>query len=526
MKKQVPVALDSTNSICGFCGVGCSLTLETKGDYVYRAVPDKNIEEGLLCARGRFGINHINDENRLKKPIIRNTERADEASFEDALLNVIKKLQAVRAAYGKDSIAFTVSPRLTNEEIFVVKKMAEKLETGIVGSFSLSEASGLKEILGYDASTTSYDELQSTDMILSVGNVAENHPVMGIKLKNAAAGKARLVSISQEMTRAEEWAVSSLHPANDLAFLKGIIKALMNMGYVNEAQVSNTAVNLEELKKFVENTEISKDISSIAKLYGEAKKAVIVIDEDTVSSSAIKLLADIAVICGKVGNPHRGIILVRSKNNSQGLLDMGVSITGNEILNLISSGKVKALVAFGEDPASGDSSNLGILQRLDFFGVGDIMLTDTAVLADVVLPLASTAETLGTFTRSDRKIQEVKPALEPASGKTNLQVLLDIAKGLGISFDGIKAVRENIAKEVPEYSGLNLADLTKDAVYWPTTPENSRGKQGLYSNGFKTSDGKAHLAVPGEGTAFKERVVCDTIEKQFANFAKVNGVRI
>lgn len=526
VKKQVPLEFEDTNSICGFCGVGCSLTLQTKGGKVYRALPDRNTEEGLLCARGRFGINHVNDDNRLKKPLIRKTENVEEASMQDALLHLVKKLQAVRAAYGKESIAFAVSPRLTNEEAFVIKKIAEKLDTDVVGSFSLDSQSGLKEILGYDASTTSFDELYSADMILSVGKVAENHPVMGIKIKNAASGKAKLVSISSEKTRAEEWASVCGSTSNDLGFLKGIIKALIDMGYVNEGQLVNTADGLDELKKFVEGAEVSEKMRLAARMYGDAKKAVIVIDEDTVTSGAIKLLADIAVITGKVGSPHRGLILVRSKNNSQGLLDMGIGKTGREIVDLINSGTVKAIVILGEDLVSVDSKFLGLLQKLEFFAVADTTMTDTAVIADEVLPLVSFAETSGTFTRSDRKIQEVKPAVAPLTGMTNLEVLLEVAALLGSEFKDINGVREKISGEIKEYCSLKDVELGNKAVYWPNTKDNAYGKQVLYSEGFNTSDKKAKLAVPQEGPAFKCKVVYDTVEKQFTNFAKANKINI
>lgn len=521
VRKQVPVAADTTNSICSYCGVGCNIVLETKGSLVFRALPDRSSEEGLLCARGRFGIGHINDENRIKKPVIKRADGTSEVSWDEALLYFVKKLQSIRAAYGKNSIAFAVSPRLTNEEAFVVRKIAEKLDTDVVGSFSLSGASGLKDVLGYDASTTSFDELHSADLILSVGKVAENHPVAGIKMKNAASKRAKLVTISNEKTRAEEWAAASYNPENSLDFLKGMLNALIELGFVNEKAVSGIANGYDELKSFAAGASVSPEIKKIAKMYGDAKKAVIVIDEDTVSNEAIKLLADIAVVTGKVGAPHRGLMLIRSKSNTQGLLDMGITKTCDEMVDLIDSGKVKALVVFGEDPAAADNRVFGAIQKLEFFGAGDMFVTDTAVLADVILPLVSFAEAEGTYTRSDRKIQYLSQAVEPLTGKSNIDVLLETAGLLGIGLKDISGVRKQVSVEVKEYEGF-----VKGAAYWPSANCDVYGKQSLYSEGFNTSDKRANLVVPSNGPAFREKIVCDTVERQFSNYAKANGVTV
>ncbi|KPU46330.1 NADPH-Fe(3+) oxidoreductase subunit beta [Oxobacter pfennigii] len=513
--KQIPVKLEDTNTVCSFCGVGCNLTLQTNGNFVYRSVPNKGIEEGLLCAAGRFGITHINDVDRLKKPVIRIKGHSSEADWDEAVLNLVKKLQAVRAKYGDDSIAFAVSPRLTNEEVMVVKKAAEKLGTSIIGSFSLNSQSGLKDIFGYDASTNSYEELKNADLILSVGKVAENHPVLGIKVKNAAAGKAKLITVSEGRTRMEEWADVSLNTSNGADLLKGIMKALIETGAVNEAEVLKTAVGYDELKAFVADAVVSEEAKNIAKLYGDSKKPVIVVDEDTVTGTGIDLLADIAAITGKVGKPHRGIIVVRSKSNSQGLADLGVDKSGEELMELIAEKKVKALVLLGEDLA-GDDNTLNQLKDIEFLAVGDMFMTVTAAMADAVLPLVSFAETNGTITRSDRKVQELKAAVKSHTGKTNLELFLEIAGLLGVNLKTARDVKAAIALEVPGYE-----KLTEDTDFY------TADKQSLYSEGFMTTDEKIHLSVPCACCAteiFKDRVVYDTIDKQFLNYMKEKGI--
>lgn len=162
VKKQVPVSFNNVNSVCSYCGVGCNLILQTKGDLVFKALPDKTKDEGLLCARGRFGINHINDDNRLKKPLIKGKGSSVEVEFEEAIALVAKKLQLITGQYGDDSIAILASPRFTNEEAFIMKKISDKLNTKFIGTMSESEISGNEIVMGYNASTNSYDELYSS----------------------------------------------------------------------------------------------------------------------------------------------------------------------------------------------------------------------------------------------------------------------------------------------------------------------------------------------------------------------------
>ncbi len=517
--KQVPVALDETSSICGYCSVGCNLILKTNGNLVYRALPDASFEEGLLCVRGRFGLQHVNDQGRMQKPMLKSGTMMKEASWQDATSHIVKKLQAIRAVYGPDSIAFAVSPRFTNEEAFLVKKIAQKLDTGIVGSFSNAASSGLKEMFGYDASTTSFAEIQSADLLLAVGNIAENHPIMGIKLKNAAE-RAKLIVLSSQKTRAQEWAAVSPVLGDDQSFFKGLIKALLELGLVNEAEVNKGVNGYPELKEYLKDAQVTETMRAIAKAYGSAKKAIIIVDEDSVTPVTIQLLADMAVITGMIGKPQRGLILVRSKNNTQGLLDMGLQKTAGELMDLINSGSVKALVVLGENPAAVDSSLAQAISGLDFLMVGDMVNTETTAIAGAVLPLVSFAETGGTFTRSDRKIQEVNPAIKPLTGKDNLAALLAIARQLGMNYKDIQEIRADIALAIPEYEGLK-ARLPRGAkVFWPNSEKEPAGKQSLYSTGFATADGKPRLTVPVQDKAFREKTVFDTIELGFADYAK------
>lgn len=523
--KQVPVEFNNVNSVCNYCGVGCNIILQSKGDLVFKSLPDRNKDEGVLCVNGRFGIAFVNDQSRLKTSHVRRKDSSLEVSLEEALTLTTKNLQLVRGQYGNDSVAILASPRFTNEEAFILKKVADRLGTVYLGSMAEKDSSGTESVLGYNGSSNSYDELYSTDLIISVGNIAENNPVMGVMIKTAAQKKAKLVSLSNGKTRMDECADVSLKLDNSLDFIKSLIKALFDGGYVNQSKLESSAVNLTNLSDYVKDALDSEDANKLAKMYGEAKKAIFVIDDNIITADAIKLLADIAVITGKIGKPHSGIILMRSNCNSQGFIDMGVKVPGMQIIEQINAGKIKAALIIGEDPAGTDPAVAEALKKLDFVVTLDLFETDTTAMSNVVIPIGSFAESAGTFTRSDRKIQTINPAINLANQNTVFATLAKLGQYLDIKIESVKQATEMLSSEVPEYSGLYLAQSTDDAIYTPNSRSNPCGDQVLYTDGYKKEDKKAVLGIPEGDKMFMVKQVYDTVQKKFNVYLKENGLK-
>ncbi|HWQ40507.1 MAG TPA: FAD-dependent oxidoreductase, partial [Desulfosporosinus sp.] len=513
--KQVPVEFENVKSVCNYCGVGCNTILQSKGNLVFKSLPDRSKDEGLLCVNGRFGIGFVNDQTRLKTSLVRRNNNSLEVSLEEALTLTTKNLQLVRGQYGNDSVAILASPRFTNEEAFILKKVADKLGTGYIGSMAIKDSSGTESVLGYDASSNSYEELYSTDLIISVGNIAENHPVMGVKIKTAAQKKAKLVSISNGKTRMDECADVSLKLENSLDFLKSLIKALLDGGHVNQAKLENSTVNLTNLTDYVKDAQESDDAFKLAKMYGEAKKAIFVLDDNILTADAIKLLADIAVITGKIGKPHSGIILMRSNSNSQGFIDMGIKVPGRQIIEQINAGKIKAALIIGEDPVGTDPVLAEALKKLDFVVTLDLFETATTALSNVVIPIGSFAESQGTFTRSDRKIQTLNPAIALAKQKTVFATLAKLGQYLDLKIENIKQATEMLSFEVPQYSGLYLAQSSDATIYTPNDRSNPSGSQVLYTDGYAKEDKKAVLSIPEGDKMFMDKQVYDTVQKKF-----------
>lgn len=493
VKKPVPLNLKRTVSICNGCSTGCSLIFESRGNTIFRAVPFKGKEEGLLCSRGKFSYGYINDENRLNHGIIKRDSTLVKAEYEDTIPLLIKRLQLIRAKYGKNSIGILASPTFTNEEAFILKRIAKALDTDFIGSLSFDDSSVLKEVLGYDASFNSFDEFYGTDLILSFGQAFEDNPILGVKMKAAKEMGVKLLSISNEKTRLNELADKSYIVENNTDFLLGVIKSLYNMGYVKEE------FKLEDF-----NAPQSPETEEIARMYGEAERALLVIDEHTITSDALRLIAYMALLTGKIGRPYRGIILLRKKNNTQGFIDMGINALGEEILNRVDSGKIKGLLIVGEDPVGADKEASQILKKVDFLGTLDIYMTRTAEISDAVIPISTYASSEGTFTRGDRRIQRVNSAIE---SKSNLDILLEMASCLGVKFNGIKDIHEAISGEIFGYGGISNSDET---AFWPNTRDNPKGRQILTPlNPIKNiySFKKAYM--------FKAKEIYDTIDRYF-----------
>jgi formate dehydrogenase major subunit len=513
--KSVPVETKVTPTICSHCSVGCNINLNTKGDLLMRSLPNKEskVDRGLLCVKGRFGFDIGTKGERLTKPLIRKEGNLEEVSWEEALVYTAKKAQSLGLLYGSSSLGIAVSDRYTNEEIYLISKFGhEVLKTKNICSFN-NQIGGIKEVLGYDASTNTFDELISTDTIILVGSdVMKDHTIVGLKIKKAVDNGAKLVVINPFDSQVDEWAYRKITPKNDLRFLKEIIKALIDEGFKPNAEKTT---GFEELKKDIENIEISKDAKEIAMLYGNSKRAMIVFDQNNITSDAAKLIANIAVISGHIMRARSGIIQLKPGSNSQGLIDMGIYKDSLEVVDGINKKTIKGLLVFGEDISDVDLSNL------DFLMVQDTHLTETAKMADVVLPAATFAESRGTFTSAERRIQQVRQAISPITGLENWQVVTGLANALStnMEYNDPADILHEISLNIPEYF---KADKEIDAgVFWPI------GKNPiLYTNGsgFNFPDKKARLQVVKDGNFFMKIKNTNNLTNTFIEFLEKEKV--
>ena len=231
MIKETPVDTVETDTTCSYCSVGCSLKLESYGDMLIKANPDKQgtVNAGLACGKGKWGFDCSMLENKLEEPLIKSGSDFREADYHEALVLIAKRCQSIGAKYGKDAIGVAVSDRYTNEEAFAIKKMAETMGAKI---FSMNNrASGIADVLGFDASPNTIDELLSTNMILAVGFNTTDNPVIELKMKQAAEAGAKVVLVNPEdYVQHIDFLNKAVYTKNDLSFLKEVAKAVVDSG--------------------------------------------------------------------------------------------------------------------------------------------------------------------------------------------------------------------------------------------------------------------------------------------------------
>lgn len=428
MAKETPVATEETLTTCSFCSVGCSLKLESVGDTLVKANPDKDgvVNQGLACGMGKWGFDCAVLEDKLEEPYVKEDGRFRESDYHEAFVLIAKKCQSIASKYGRDSVAVAISDRYTNEEAYAMMKMAE-----VMGAKTLcmnNRESGLEKVTGLKASPNTIDELLSTNVILKIGFDENNSRVIAVKMKQAEEAGAKVINLCSG--------------ENDLGFLKEIAKAIIDSGKAKKvAGYDEFAASLADVK-------VSERAKEIADTYLAAKKAMIVYQQNFLTVDGAVLVADIAMLSGHIGTPRDGILAIRPKNNSQGLIDMGIA-AGREALE-----RVKALVVFGEN-ADIDTD------ALEFLAVCDTHMTELASKADVVIPGTGFASTNGTFTNTERRLQLVEAAIDEGILFSNWEVAAEIAHVFEVDFDweDTDDISDEMSDTVPAYKYAMLDEV-------------------------------------------------------------------
>lgn len=395
MIKETPVAAEHTETTCSMCSVGCMFDLQTYGDMLIKVNPLKDgpVNKGLCCAKGKWGFDASVLEGKVEDCFIKEEGMFRESDYYEALMLVAKKCQIAVQKYGKGAAAVAISDRYTNEEAYAMKVMAEAMGAKVL-SLNNRE-SGLKKVLGFDATPNTIDELLSTNLILKVGFEPKAAKVIDIKIKQASERGVRVTDLPVK--------------ENNLSSLKELAKAVVDAGKGKDLE------GYDEFTKSLEGVKVSDEIKAVADEYINSKKAMIVFEQNIITADAATLIADIALLSGHIGTPRDGILQIKAKNNSQGLIDMGIT-AGKEALE-----GVKALVVFGEN-APIDT------EALDFMAVCDTHLTELGEKADVFIPGTGFASTSGTFTNTERRLQPVEAAIDEGIELSNWEVAAEIAR--------------------------------------------------------------------------------------------------
>lgn len=388
--------------------------------------------------------------------------------------------------------------------------------------------------------TNSIKELEFADVILATGtNTTENHPVVGMYVKRAVRHReAKLIVIDPREIGLCKYATLWLRqkPGTDVAVINGMMNVILKENLLAKKYVETRTEGFEELGKTVEKytPEYVEKISGVpaeqlraaARLYATANKSSIIyamgITQHKTGTDNVKSLANLAMLCGKVGIESGGINPLRGQGNVQGACDMGClpnvfpayqmvandeararfekawkvklpakpGLTVVELTNAAHKGDIKALWIMGENAMLSDPDLHHLeksLKKLDFLVVQDIFLSETAEHADVVLPVACFAEKEGTITNTERRVQRVRKAVDPpGQAKTDWEIVAAISTRLGypMSYASANDIFEEVRQLTPSYAGITYERIEKTGIQWPCINEEHPGTVFLHRDRF------------------------------------------
>ncbi len=540
-------------TVCPYCGVGCNVYLHVKdGRVIGASAAEGPAHEGLLCVKGHFGYEFIHRPDRLRVPLIRQGKSFREASWEEALSLVAGRLLETRKRYGASAVAALASAKCTNEENYLLQKVFRAvLGTNNVDHCArLCHAStvvGLAAAFGSGAMTNSIREIAEAELLLVTGsNTTETHPVIGTRIIRAKRAGARLiVADPRRIALAEEADLFlQLLPGSNVALFNGLAHVIVKEKLYDAQFIAERTEGFAELVEALEpyTPEYVEGITGVpaelivraARMYATARRAMILysmgITQHTSGTDNVLAIANLAMLCGHVGREGTGVNPLRGQNNVQGACDLGAlpnvlpgyqrvddaevrrkfeecwgapvptqpGLTVVEMMEAAARGQLRALYIMGENPMLSDPDINHVreaLEKVEFLVVQDIFMTETACLADVVLPGACFAEKDGTFTNTERRVQRVHKAVDPpGEALPDWVILCRLAQKMGypMSYDHPREILEEIRRLTPIYGGISWERLGTDGLQWPCRDADDPGTPYLHKDRFARGKGKFH----------------------------------
>ncbi|MFQ5828695.1 MAG: formate dehydrogenase subunit alpha [Candidatus Methylomirabilia bacterium] len=584
--------LKAVDSVCPYCGVGCAITFHVdpaKNAVVFTDGRASPASQARLCVKGRYGFDYVLHPHRLTAPLIRRREsypkgplsgdvRGErkrreagglvdydevlpafrEASWDEALDLVARRLKAVKETHGSHALAGFGSAKCSNEEAYLFQKLVR----AVFGTNNVdhctrlchaSSVAALLETIGSGAVTNVYADVKRAEVALVAGsNTTGNHPVAATFIKDAAHRGTTLIVVDSRQTEIARHAHHFLwiKPGTDVALYNAWMHVMIAEDLVDHDYVRAHTEGFEAVEAVVKRypPEVAEKISGVpaerirevARIFGRSRASIIFwgmgISQHTHGTDNARCLISLALLTGNVGRPGTGLHPLRGQNNVQGASDAGLvpmvypdyqgvehaqvrrrfeeawgvpldpkrGLTVVEIMTGALNREIRGMLMMGENPFLSDPNINKVRQALatlEFLSVQDIFLTETAEFADVVLPATSFFEKTGTYTNTDRRVQIGKKAVEPpGQARLDWEILCEIARRLGypMAYRGVEEIFEEFTALAPSYAGLTYQTLEPYGKLWPCPdPESSDGIQLLFGDRFPTPTGRGKL-VPAE----------------------------
>ncbi len=474
--KARPWFLEEKENICSFCGVGCTLTLGIREGRILRSKGREGagINDGNLCGRGRFGFDYIYSENRLRTPLIKEGDEFRDASWEEALTYVARSLSSIRDAHGPNSIGAIGSPRCTVEDNYMLAKfMRAGLGSGNIAS---SEAFGYAGALrafslsfGIGSNPADLASPLGRDVILVLeSDPTITHPVFGLNILRAKREGSRLLVADYRETKltrhSNTWL--QLRPGTLVALLNGMMNVIMDRGLFDRDRVSGIRgfSSLEAVVKEYTPAMVSEitgltgeAVTDAAVTFANAPRRLVImplaVSENNKGPGSALAAANLLIL---LGEEPSSLQVPAEYCNTYGMLEAGIMPRGGgmDVFDMLyKPGHLRALYIMGEDPlvSMPDSRKIkNTLRSLDFLVVQDIVMTEAAELANVVLPASSWGEKEGHFINAGGLRQRIRKVVE-ATGKSqpDWQILRNLGLAMGINL-GAKSFQD-ITKEADDF---------------------------------------------------------------------------
>lgn len=547
-----------TKTVCTYCGVGCSFDVWTRGRHILKIEPGEGPANGIsTCIKGKFAWDYVNSDGRLTKPLIRTQDKQGEhgfreATWDEALDLIAEQFTKIKREHGSDALAFIASSKCTNEESYLMQKLAR----AVIGTNNVDNCSrycqtpatmGLKRTVGYGGDTGSIADIEKASLVVIVGsNTAESHPVLATRVKRSHKFRGQRMIVADlrrhEMAQRADIFIRP-QPSTDTIWINAVAKHILDKGWHKQEFIDRWVNNFSEYSKSLEpftlefaerRTGVAADtLHEIAREIAEADSVCILwamgVTQHCGGSDTSTAISNLLLLTGNYMKPGAGAYPLRGHNNVQGTSDFGSmpnvysgyqdvtdpeirskfeaawnvdlpakpGLDNHEMIRAIHNGELHSLYLKGEDTITSDANSNDVgraLSNIDFLVVQDVNFSATAQFADVILPACPSLEKEGTFVNTERRIQRLYQAFEPlGQSKPDWEIIQLIANRLGAkwNYHHPSDVMDEIAELTPIFAGVNYERLAGyKSLQWPVAKDGADSPV-LFLDKFPFPDGKA-----------------------------------
>ncbi len=528
-----PWLMNKVKNVCNFCSIGCNVEINAKAPDLFYVSGSFAGEPnfGELCVRGRYGYQQLLGNERLRRPFVRRGGELVAATWEEAWERIEQAVKELHIEHGRNAMLVSASPKLTDEELYLAGKLARvTLETNTIGSFQQLASDGdyhaLDNIFGSTVSTCGTAELEAADVILLVNcDPFRENPVLGFRLKRMLKKGKEAIVINSADIGINRFATHWLDPRRGTStlLLNALAAEVIQQNGHNADYLAARTLEFERFRRYVEVLDLEEveavtgvradKITECARLLMDpGKKVVALYNLDSRrdrSPNDLRALASLMLLTGRVGTSGNGLILLSSQANTRGMQLAGFDqqlLPGGQAASLenvqkltgiwksdlacianphqrfrdaLASDKMKGALVLGENPAI-DPEWAKRIEQLELLVVADLYMTETAKMADVVLPLNSYVEDEGTITNWEGRRQSIKALGKPLSGRSNLEIIAQIMHAADGGATGAAHTHEWLAREMAQL--LPAREAAPDCV-------------SQFATNFPTRDGKARFEV-------------------------------